>query len=166
MLPQSDLGFQITRGTFVAGTRVDVGSTGYLHEIGYWLFFSVLIALAQLWLVPLLYYLTSKSLTWVELIGNGSLLFFATTITSKTAGEYFKKVRGGHPWATLLCIGVTLGIVLASVSCYALVIADRTGILPPKSLSPDHVAVLSDVLAASGLIFSLGYTLYIRAYGQ
>lgn len=150
----------------MAGTHGDLYTTGYLHEIGYWLVFSVVIALAQLWLVPLLYYLTSKQLTWVELIGNGSLLFFATTITSKTAGEYFKKVRGGNPWATLLCIGVTFGIVFASVFCYALVIADRTGMFPPKSLSPEHVAFLSDVLAASGLLFSFGYTLYIRAYGQ
>jgi hypothetical protein len=131
-----------------------------LEEFGHWFLFSVVIALAQLWLLPFGYYLVQKPWTWVGLVGNGSLLFFATTITSKTAGEYFKKVKRRGGWATTLCIGVTFVIVFLSVFAYALVIS--TGLLGVNSLKPERVAALSNGLAISGLIFSASFTLFIR----
>jgi hypothetical protein len=136
------------------------------REIGYWLLFSVLVALAQLWLIPLAYYLTKQPFTLVELIGNGSLLFFATTTTSKAAGEYFKRVKGKHEGATLICVTVMLLIIFVSVFVYALEIATRLSRLQGVSLSPERVTNVSIVLALSGLIFSFSYTLYIRAYGE
>jgi hypothetical protein len=138
--------------------------TGILKEFGYWFLFTVVIALAQLWLIPCAYYLTQKQFTWVELIGNGSLLFFATTITSKTAGEYFKKVKTRNEGTTLLCLTVMFIIIIPAVFTYALVTASRVGIMAANSLSPERVAMVSDVLAASGLLFSLAYTFIIRAY--
>lgn len=133
--------------------------------MGYWLLFSVIVSLAQLWLVPLAYYIMSKPLTWVELIGNGSLLFFATTITSKTAGEYFKKVHGSHAIATLICVAVTLLTVLTSAFVYAFVTATRMGVLS-ANMSPEKVTSLSDLLAGSGIVFSFAYTIYVRVYGK
>ncbi len=135
-------------------------------DLGYWMLFGVIIALAQLWLIPFAYYLLKRPLTWVELIGNGSLLFFATTITSKTAGEYFKKVKGHHGWATLLCLFVTVVIILLSVFAYALVIAARLEKAIANALSPERVATMSTVLAAAGLIFGFAYTIYIRVFGE
>jgi hypothetical protein len=135
-------------------------------EIGYWLLFSVLVALAQLWLIPLAYYLTKKPFTLIELIGNGSLLFFATTTASKIAGEYFKKVKGNHEVATLLCVTVMLVIIFVSVFVYALEVASRLGGLGVTPLSPERVTSVSILLAISGLIFSFAYTLYIREYGE
>jgi hypothetical protein len=145
-----------------------------LKDIGYWILFSLVLALAQLWLIPVGYYLVKKPLTLVDLIGNGSLLFFATTITSRTAGEYFRKVRGHHGWATLVCIFAMLGIVLPSVFAYAFEVAFRVGLggasspqgVTVASLSPERITLLSLVLAISGTVFSFGYTLYIRAYGE
>lgn len=134
-----------------------------LKELGYWLLFSVILALAQLWLIPFVYYLTNKPWTWVELVGNGSLLFFATTITSKTAGEYFRKVKSRNELATLFCIAVTFIVVILSVFAYGLLTASRVGIAPGISLAPEKVAFLSNILALSGLIFSLAFTLIIRA---
>src|SRR5437763_6339258 len=64
-----------------------------LKELGYWFLFRIVIALAQLWLVPFGYYLMHRPWTWVDLVGNGSLLFFATTTASKATGEYFKRVQ-------------------------------------------------------------------------
>jgi hypothetical protein len=81
------------------------------HELGYWFVYSLLIALAQLWLIPVAYYLVDRPLKLVELIGNGSLLFFATTTASKTAGEYFKKVKVHLPMAKLVCITMLLLII-------------------------------------------------------
>ena len=138
----------------------------FLKGFGYWLLFSIVISLAQLWLVPCIYYLTKKPLTWAELIGNGSLLFFATTITSKTAGEYFKKSKDLGWLPTLVCIGVTFLIVMMSVSAYALVTASRMGILTLNSLSPERVATFSNILALSGAIFSFAFTLLIRGDGK
>lgn len=134
------------------------------EEFAYWVFFSVVIALAQLWVVAGLLYAAHRPFTWAGLIGNGSLLFFATTITSKAAGEYFKKVKGSHRWATLICVAGMIIIIIASTSLYALVAAAT--IFASDSLTAARVAGMSDVLAACGLAFSLGYTLYIRAYGE
>lgn len=136
-----------------------------LKDFGYWFLFSIVISLAQLWLIPCFYYLTQKPLTWLELVGNGSLLFFATTITSKTAGEYFKKGKSNE-LATLFCIGVTFLIVMMSVFAYALVTAARMGILASNSLSPERVATVSNILALSGAIFSGAFTLLIRVDGK
>jgi hypothetical protein len=138
-----------------------------VEEFGYWFLFSIVIALAQLWLIPCAYYLTQKQFTWVELIGNGSLLFFATTITSKTAGEYFKKVKSQKRtrFTTLFCLFGMVIIVLPAVFTYALVTASRVGMMAATVLSPERVATVSDVLAVSGLLFSLAYTFIIRAYG-
>jgi hypothetical protein len=130
------------------------------------LLFSVIIALAQLWLIPSFYYLTQKPWTWAELVGNGCLLFYATTITSKTAGEYFKRVKTRNEWATLVCIAMTFIIVALSVFVYALVTATRAGLVLANPLSPERVARISDGLALSGLIFSGAFTLIIRAYGR
>lgn len=141
-----------------------VGINDILKEFGYWVLFSVVISLAQLWLIPLAYYLANKSWTWVDLIGNGSLLFFATTITSKTAGEYFKKVKGHHEIATLLCGAVAFIIILVSVFAYAVVTASRVGALANITLSPARIARTSDLLAVTGLVFSLAYTIYFRIY--
>ena len=138
----------------------------FLKDFGYWLLFSIVISLAQLWLIPCFYYLTQKPWTWVELIGNGSLLFFATTITSKTAGEYFKKGKNPGGLATLVCIGVTFLIVMMSVSAYALVTASRMGILALNSLSPERVATFSNILALSSAIFSFAFTLLVRVDGK
>ena len=135
-------------------------------DLGYWLLFSIVIALAQLWLVPFAYYLTNQSVTWVQLIGNGSLLFFSTTITSKTAGEYFRRVKAHSAFATLICIFATLVIILFSVFGYGLVIATHVGILPVSTLSAERVTTMSDVLAVSGIIFSFGYTIYLRVFGE
>ncbi len=137
-----------------------------LKDFGYWLLFSIVISLAQLWLVPCIYYLTQKPLTWVELIGNGSLLFFATTITSKTAGEYLKKGKSRSELATLICIGVTFLIVMMSVFAYALVTAVRIGVMAANSLSSERVATFSDILALSGAIFSFAFTLLVRVDGK
>jgi uncharacterized membrane protein len=135
------------------------------REIGYWALFSVVIALAQLWLIPVGYYLLTKPWTLVELIGNGSLLFFATTITSKTAGEYFKRVKGHHGWATLICLTAMIFIVFVSVFAFALEAAVRAGAMSPDALSPERVTGISLGLAFAGIVFSFAYTLYIRAYG-
>lgn len=137
-----------------------------LKDLVYWLFFGVIIALAQLWLIPFGYYLTSKSVTWVQLVGNGSLLFFSTTITSQTAGEYFKKPKAHNAAATLLCIVPTLGIIILSVCGYGLVIATQLGMLPANSLSAERVTTVSDILAIAGMIFSFGFTIYLRVFGE
>jgi hypothetical protein len=136
------------------------------HELGYWLLYSLLLALAQLWLIPLAYYLYDKPLALVDVIGNGSLLFFATTTASKTAGEYFKKVKTHHPTAKLFCIGLLLLIILPSVYAYALEIATRVGGAGSLAMSPDKVMRLSLGLAVTGIIFSLSFTLITRAYGE
>lgn len=135
-------------------------------EISYWLWFSVLLSLAQLWLVPLLYYLVKKPWTVVGLLGNGSLIFFATTITSKTGGDYFKKVKGHHAWATFGCIAVMLLVVVVSIFVFALEAAIHAGLMAADALSPERVTGLSIVLAVSGLLFSLGYTIFIRRFGE
>jgi hypothetical protein len=136
-----------------------------LKEFGHWFLFSVAIALAQLWLIPFGYYLAKKPWTWVDLVGNGSLLFFATTITSKTAGEYFKRVKRRSDVATLFCIGMTLIIVFLSVFAYTLVISSRIGLLG-ANLAPERVATSSDMLALSSLIFSAAFTLIIRVSAE
>jgi hypothetical protein len=139
--------------------------TDISKEILHWLFFSIAIGLAQLWLIPLFYYLFQKHITWVELIGNGSLLFFATTVTSKTAAEYFRKVKGdttGH----VLCFALAILIIMASVTCYAAVTATRGNLVPAASLSPERVTFMSDILAGAGIVFSLAYTSLIRAFGK
>ena len=140
---------------------------GLVKEICYWTFFSVVVSLAQLWLVPVAYYLVRKPWTVVGLVGNGSLLFFATTITAKTAGEYFKKVKGHHEWAaTLGCSVMTFLTVILSAFILGLESAARAGVMAADTLSPERVTVLSVGLAVSGLIFSLGYTLLMRKMGE
>lgn len=143
-----------------------IGIGEIIKEFGYWILFSVVIALAQLWLIPWAYFLANKPWTWVGLVGNGSLLFFATTITSKTSGEYFKRVKGRHEIATLVCVAVTFIIISISVFAYAVVMASRVGALTNITLSPARIATTSDLLAISGVIFSLAYTIYIRIYGE
>lgn len=137
-----------------------------VKDLGYWLLFGVVISLAQLWLVPFAYYFTTQPVTWVQLVGNGSLLFFATTITSRTAGEYFRKPKAHSAFATLICIAATFIIILLSVFGYGLVIATHVGLLPTSSLSAERVTTVSDVLAASGIIFSCAYTIYLRVFGE
>ena len=136
------------------------------HELGYWLFYSVVLALAQLWLIPVVYYVYDKPFTLIEVIGNGSLLFFATTTASKTTGEYFKKVKAHHPMAKLVCIAMMLLIILPSVCAYALEIATRIGGASNLALSALKVTRLSLGLAVTGIIFSLSFTLLTRAYGE
>ena len=144
--------------TAQSGSRVGSNT----KEIMYWVVFSILISLAQLWLVPVLYYLAKKPWTLVGLIGDGSLLFFATTITSRTGGEYFKKMKGHHEWLTFGCVAVMLIIVVLSVFVFGLEVAIRTGLMPANSLLPERVTHLSLILAISGTIFSLSYTLVIH----
>lgn len=132
-----------------------------LEELGYWLLFSLVIGLAQLWLIPLAYYLGQKPWTWIDLIGNGSLLFFATTITSRTAGEYFRKVKQASKVATLLCIVTMFAIIIVSVFSYGIIVATRME-APVIALSPARVAITSALVAIFGLLFSLSYTIYIR----
>jgi hypothetical protein len=136
------------------------GGTG--KEIAYWIFFSVLISLAQLWLIPILCYLAKKPWTLVGLIGDGSLLFFATSITSKTGGEYFKKVKGHHEWLTFGCVVTMVGIIVLSVFVFSLEAAIRLNLMPANSLSPERVTHMSIGLAGSGILFSLAYTLFIH----
>jgi len=131
-------------------------------EFLYWIVFSILISLAQLWLIPILCYLAKKPWTLVGMIGDGSLLFFATTITSKTGGEYFKKVKGHHEWWTFGCIATMLFIIVPSVFVFGIEAAIRAGLMPASSLSPERVTHFSLVLAISGIIFSLSYTLLIH----
>jgi len=147
-----------------AGDVQKAGSVS--RELCYWLLYSVVFALAQLWLVPLGYYLFNKPMTLVALIGNGSLLFFATTIASKTAGEYFKKVKKHHEWASFMCIAVMSLIIVPSVFAFAFETAARAGVMQTEALAPERVTNLSLILAVSGVIFSLAYTLLIRAYGD
>ena len=142
------------------------GQDSVSRDIFHWIIFGVVISLSQLWLIPLGYYLLVKPLTLVGLVGNGSLLFFATTITSKTAGEYFKRVRGHHGWATLLCVTCMILVVMSSVFAYAVVVAARLGGSEATALSDERVTRVSLYLAASGIIFSFAYTLVIRAYGE
>jgi uncharacterized membrane-anchored protein YitT (DUF2179 family) len=136
------------------------------EEFGYWFLFSVMISLAQLWLVVFAYYAMRKQFTWMELIGNGSLLFFATTMASKTAGEYFRKVkpRKRNGVATLVCLFAMIAIIFPSVFIYALITAIRVGMMSGNMLAPDRVTFISDVLALAALLFSLGFTFVIR-YG-
>lgn len=136
------------------------------HELGYWLFYSVLLALAQLWLIPVVYYVYDKPFTLIDVIGNGSLLFFATTTASKTTGEYLKKVKTHHPIAKLFCIAMMLLIILPSVCAYSLEIATRIGGMTTLVLSPLRVTRLSLGLAVTGIMFSLSFTLLTRAYGE
>lgn len=135
-------------------------------DLGYWLVFGVAIALAQLWLVQVAYYLKNQSVTWVQLVGNGSLLFFSTAITSKTAGEYFKKSKAHNAAATLICVTVMLGIILCSGFGYGVVISTHLGTAPTDALSADRVTTLSDRLAFAGIIFSGAFTAYLRMYGE
>ena len=129
----------------------------------YWLLFSVLISLTQLWLVPLFYYLLNKPLTWVDLIGNGSLLLFATTLTSKTTGEYFKKVTTHHWFASSFFVLLTFAVTAMAVGSYALMLASRTGsLLSDRAVTPEKMTIVSGWLAATGLVFSLAGTIYIR----
>jgi hypothetical protein len=138
----------------------------FLHEFLYWVLFSLVLALAQLWLIPLGYYLYDRPLKMVEVIGNGSLLFFATTTVSRSAGEYFKKVKSHHPTAKLICIAMLLLIILPSVFAYALEIATRLGGVGTLALSAEKVTRLSLGLAAAGAIFSLSFTMLTKAYGD
>lgn len=144
--------------------------TNYIEEIAkeivYWAFFSVVMALAQLWLLPLIYYIANRPVSWVQLVGNGSLLVFATTITSKSAGDYFKRVRQHRWWATILCFGGTIVIIVISIGLYALVTARGIGLLGAHSLAAARVTTMSDMLAFFSVVLSLSYTLLARAYGE
>jgi hypothetical protein len=136
------------------------------HEVGYWIVYSLGLALAQIWLTFLAFYLYNKPLNLVGLVGNGSLLFFATATASKTAGDYFKKVKSHHPTAKMFCIATLLLILLPSVFAYALEVATRLGGAGTLALSPERVTTLSLGLAITGAIFSLSFTLLTRAYGD
>jgi hypothetical protein len=140
--------------------------TSVIHDLGHWFFFSLVFALAQLWLIPLAYYLYDRPLKLVELLGNGGLLFFATTTASRTAGEYFRKVKVDLPIAKLLCITTLLLIILPSVFAYALEIAHGIGGAGALALSPEKVTTFSLGLAATGIVFSFAFTLLTRAYGE
>jgi hypothetical protein len=136
------------------------------HEIGYWLLYGLVLALAQLWLAFLASYLFKKNFSLVDLIGNGSLLFFATTTASKTAGDYMRKVKSHHPTAKLICFGVLLLILLPSVFAYACEVVSRLGGPNALAMSPERVTTFSLWLAFGGALFSFSYTLIIRAYGD
>lgn len=110
--------------------------------------------------------MANKPWTIIELLGNGSLLFFATTITSKTAGEYFKRVRGHHAIATPMCVICLISILLPSVFAYGIEAATRVGVTASESLSPGRVTRVSLFLAGSAILFSLSYTLFVHAFGD
>lgn len=151
----------VTSATQPANNRDSV-----LHEIGYWLLYGLVLALAQLWLAFLGSYLFKKQISLVDLIGNGSLLFFATTTASKTAGDYMRKVKSHHPTAKLVCFGMLLLILLPSVFAYACEVVTRFGGPNALAMSPERVTIFSLALAFGGALFSFSYTLIIRAYGD
>ena len=135
------------------------------RELCFWLIYSVILSLAQLWLLPILYYLSKKPLTLVALIGNGSLIFFATTITSKTAGDYFKKVKRHHEWG-FLCGAVMGLIIICSVFAFAVEAAVRAELIKPELISPERVSSFSLVLALAAVIYSFAFTIIIRRHGD
>jgi hypothetical protein len=96
----------------------------------------------------------------VDLVGNGSLLFFATTITSKTAGEYFKRGNVHTEAATLICFVVTLLIVISSVFTFGIVVTMRFS--SAVQVAPQRVANFSSLLAVAAIIFSFAFTIFIK----
>lgn len=153
------------RSRFLSNRRITLKEFG--KELGYWFAFGVVIALAQLWLIPFAGMLFNKPVRWADLIQNGSFLMYATTLTAKTVGDYHKKVHGEHGMATLLCWLVGTSIIMVGVLSYALVVVGpRIGVLATSSLSSEGVVRASGILAVASMAFSLAYTLYTCVHGD
>jgi hypothetical protein len=128
-------------------------------SIVYWLFFEVGIPLAPLYLlIPLAFFLSGESWQWADIVADGSLLFYATTIASKAAGEHLKDLDAR---SQRLCLGISFLIAILSAFIYALIV--MTSFLNFNSaLSPKRVAVTSTGLAISSLILSFVLRLRTR----
>ncbi len=130
------------------------------NSIVYWLLFEVVIPLAPLYLlIPVAFFLTREHWQWSEIVADGSLLLYATTIASKATGEHFPYLDS--PRSKWFSICVLIIIVMLSSFIYALIV--MTNYLNfDSALSPKRVALMSTGIAICSLIFSFALRLRTR----
>src|SRR5438477_847351 len=91
-------------------------------EMFSWLLFSVAISLVYFALTVLVWWLTKHNFTWIELLKSGGLVTYACTLSSKTAGEYFKS-GARITWLTLVCLFGLICILLTAAVAYGLLLS-------------------------------------------
>lgn len=133
----------------------------------HWLSFSVPLALAHLPLTALAFWLWQRPITWVDILKNGALLTYTTTLTAKALGEYMRKARKDSEILSILCVICALAIILPTVFVYGVMIASQVSVTgstsrPFSPLAAGRLAALSSALALAGMFYSLGYTIYTR----
>jgi hypothetical protein len=151
----------------VSGGKFREALFAILEEIFWWLGFSVLLPLFYLAAVPLMLYLFHKPVPWADLVKNGVLLSYATTITARAAGNYHKSVPSPRGLVGGLCILGLTTIIGASCVVYGGILVvglDSSGSGPILG-SSERLATFSTIVALLAMMFSLVFTLHARFSG-
>jgi|GEM_PF-5796759 len=80
-----------------------------------WIFFNVILALFPLILNSIIVPISSEKIQWKDLLKDGELFFFSTSITASSIGTLFLKRPSNIALAVL--VGSLLIIVLVMSSC-------------------------------------------------
>jgi hypothetical protein len=124
-----------------------------------WLLFEVVVPLFPLCFFPLAAYLFEQPWSWVDILADGSVLLYATTIASKAVGDHLSKL--GSDLEKGICVAILIVIVAFSTFIYAFIVMTSRLILA-SSFSQQRAAVWSAGLALSSLVFSFGLRIVTR----
>ncbi len=140
-----------------------------IEEMIIWMLFSVGVSLAYFGLTLLVWWLIQRSAYWVELLKSGGLVTYASTLASKTAGEYMKIVTS-KTLMTPFCVFGLICIVLSTAGVYGALLSLGTGASQQPNvnavISPARLAQFSWIIAAVALAYGFSFTLYAKSRGK
>jgi len=118
--------------------------------------------LAQVWLIQ-------RKVDWIELVKSGGLVTYASTLASKTAGEYFKTVSG-KTLMTTFCVFGHACILVSTAGVYGALLSLGTSASPQANTNPiissSRFTEFSWKIAAVAVAYSFSFTLYAKAKGK
>jgi len=126
-----------------------------LLDATHWFFFSVFLALFHFVIGALVWYLHKQAIPFHTFVEDGSLLFFAATLTATGFGDYLKTIPyATHPWVSL---GAFVGLILILMPTSAIygVIISALCTKAKDSLSPAIILRFSSMMASAAVVYGL-----------
>lgn len=138
------------------------------EEMVIWLLFSVLISLGYFGLTLVVWWIVQRKVDWVELLKSGGLVTYASTLASKTAGDYFKTVSG-KTLMTPFCVFGLVCILLVTAGVYGALLS--LGASAPQQganpiISPARLAQFSWMVAVAAVAYGFSFTYYAKRRGN
>jgi hypothetical protein len=146
-------------------TESDIRTTensSVLSEMIHWLLYSVALSLLYFALTLLVWWVTNHPVTWAELLKSGGLVTYASTLSSKTAGEYIKSGSRITP-LTSFCVFGLICILASSAGVYGLLLSLGTAAPQPPSsapfVAPERLVEFSWSIAIVAIVYGFCFTL-------